>query len=559
MRRFRRAHRLSAFSVLAVAASLALAVQGGLGAPAAARTAASAASAGLAPRAVGELDCNGLSKIQKPVKNVLMCLDPRGSDDGRFEDNGHYIGHDEPSVRFISNRPGSGASVSYTERLPVEPRQLPTVRKPGHDVTHTFELTVAPWFSISVCDPNSTPFLACTPESDANAPSGSSPGAGAAFVELQLYPPGFAPFADNISCDNTHWCSALTIDSLECQGSGFNIGACNNNCPEPINFGFIQDNGVPTGPPSPQLSDEATVTPNRHTLLMNPGDIINVRLFNARVRGGHALEAEETDYTTGQRGFMIASAANGFMNTNPVTCNGTLFNFQPEYSSAAAQNLIPWGVGPYMINDEYEIGHFEPCAKVTGKQTTPLGSINDVYYTNCIGPYESASDSGSALEPDDSPCYKFGDTHGGTAAPNLVTGCDVFFDAIGDLDFDGTPYYPDWPNSVRPDKFPSPFLQLQPTTRGGHRYPQIQFVTDTSVSELNTNCDPVAGTGCVLPPQGPGSFFPYFTQARVGGQCVWEFGNMRNGNTFGGDAQYGAVGPSTLGAFAGPILRNPNC
>ena len=38
------------------------------------------------------------------------------------------------------------------------------------------------------------------------------------------------------------------------------------------------------------------------------------------------------------------------------------------------------------------------------------------------------------LEPDDSPCFKFGDTHGGTAAPNLVTGCDVFFDAIGDLD-----------------------------------------------------------------------------------------------------------------------------
>jgi hypothetical protein len=559
MRKFRRAQRLSAFSVLAVAASLALAVQGGLGAPAAARATAPAARAGVAPHKVGELDCNGLSKIQKPVKNVLMCLDPRGTEDGRFEDNGHYIGHDEPSVRFISNRPGSGASVTYTERLPVEPRKLPTVRKPGHDVTHTFELTIAPWFSISVCDPNSTPLLPCTPESDANAPSGSYPGAGAAFVELQFYPPGFAPFADNISCDNTHWCSALTIDSLECQGSGFNIGTCNNNCPEPVNFGFIQDNGVPTGPPSPQLSDDATVTPNRHTLLMNPGDVISVRMFDARVHGGRALEARITDYTTGRSGYMIASAANGFMNTNPTTCNGTRFNFQPEYSSAAAQNLIPWGVGPYMINDEYEIGHFEPCTKVTGKQTTPLGSINDVYYTNCIGPYESASDSGSSLEPDDSPCYKFGDTHGGTAAPNLVTGCDVFFDAIGDLDFDGTPYYRDWPDSIRPDRFPSPFLQLQPTTRGGHRYSQIQFVTDTSVSELNTNCDPVSGTGCVLPPQGPGHFFPYFTQARIGGACVWEFGNMRNGNTFGGDAQYGSVGPSTLGAFAGPILRNPNC
>jgi len=212
-----------------------------------------------------------------------------------------------------------------------------------------------------------------------------------------------------------------------------------------------------------------------------------------------------------------------------------------------------------MINDEYEIGHFEPCTKVTGPQTTPLGSVNDTYYTNCLGPYEADSDSGSPLEPDDSPCYKFGDTHGGTAPPNLVTGCDVFFDAIGDLDYDGTPFYPDWPDSVRPDRFPSPFLQLQPTTRGGHRYPQIQFVTDTSATEINTNCDLDTGSGCVLPPQGPGNFYPYFTQARVGGQCVWEFGNMRNGNTFGGLAQYGSVGPGTLGAFAGPILRNPDC
>jgi hypothetical protein len=428
------------------------------------------------------------------------------------------------------------------------------VRTPGHDVTHTFELTIAPWFSITVWDPDSTPLLPCTPESDANAPHGSYPGAGAAFVELQFYPPGFAPFTDNISCDDAHWCSALTIDSAECQGNGMTTGPCNNDCPEPVNFGFVQTNGVPTGPPSPQLSDGATFTPNRHTLLMNPGDVITVRMFHARIRGGRALEAEISDHTTGQRGFMIASAANGFMNTDPTTCAGTPFNFQPEYSSAAAPNVIPWGFAPYMINDEYEVGHVEPCTSLSG----PVTSTGDTYYQNCIGPYETDSDSGSSLEPDDAPCYPFGDTHGGTAAPNLVTGCIVAYDAIGDLDYDGTPYYPDWPDSVTPDRFPSPFLQLQPTSHG-HRYPQIQFVTDNSATQFNTNCDPVTGSGCVLPPQGPGHFYPYFTQARVGGQCVWEFGNMRNGNTFGGDAQYGSVGPGTLGAFTGPVRGNPNC
>ena len=315
----------------------------------------------MAPRAIGELDCNGLSTTQRAVKQGLSCLDPRGPGVSRFEDNDHYIGHDEPSVRFLSGQPGSGNNITFNERLPVEPAKLPTVRHPGKDVTHSFELTIAPWFSTTVCDPNSAPLLPCKAESDANAPAGNYPGAGAAFVELQFYPPGFAPFTDAISCDNSHWCSALNIDSLECQGNG--SGPCNNQCTEPVNFAFVQTNGVPTGPPSPQLSNNASFRPNRHTLRMNPGDKITVQMFNAKIPGGHALEVKETDWSTGQSGFMIASGKNGFMNTNPFSCAGHRFNFQPEYNTARAANIIPWGIGPYMINDEYEIGHFEPCTQ----------------------------------------------------------------------------------------------------------------------------------------------------------------------------------------------------
>ena len=508
----------------------------------------------VAPNAVGELDCNGLSPIQHPVKPAVMCQDPRGTWNGRFYENGKYIGHDEPSMRFVSNQAGSGDDVTFTERLPVEPKALPTVAHPGRDVTHTFELTIAPWYSITVCDPQSAPQNPCTPESDANAPAGNYPGAGAGFVELQFYPPGFAPFTDNISCDNTHWCSALNIDSLECSQGGFAPGGCNQNCTEPVNFAFVQTNGVPAGPPSPQESDDSTFTPNGQTLMMNPGDLIRIHLFDARIPGGHALEARETDLSTGQSGFMIASGANGFMNTSITDCSGTPFNFQPEYNTAAAPNVIPWGFGPYMINSEFEVGHFEACTSLQN----PVTTTGDTYYTNCSGPYETSSEN-SALEPDDAPCYPFGDTHGGTAPPNLVTGCDVFTDAIGDLDYDGTPYYPDWPNSVFPDRFPSTFLQFQPTTRFGQRYPQIQFVTDNSATQFVTGCDPQSGQNCVLPPPGPGHFYPYWTQARVGGACVWEFGNVRNGNTFGGDKQYGSVGPGTLGAFASAVRQNPNC
>jgi hypothetical protein len=262
------------------------------------------ASARVAPKSIGGLDCNGLSPIQAPAHPSAACADPRGpaEDGNRAEDNDRYIGHDEPAVRFISNAPGSGNDVTFVERLGTDPRRLPTVDNPGHDVTHYFELTIAPWMSLDVCDPNSTPMRRCKPNSDSNAPDPTIPGsgAGAAFVELQFYAPGFAPFADAISCDNSHWCSALNIDSLECSPDG---STCNDKCFEPVNFAFIQRDGVPTGPPSPQLSDLATETPNSRTLLMNPGDTIVVHMFDVPLRGGgHALEASERDLTTGQSG-----------------------------------------------------------------------------------------------------------------------------------------------------------------------------------------------------------------------------------------------------------------
>ncbi len=61
--------------------------------------------------------------------------------------------------------------------------------------------------------------------------------------------------------------------------------------------------------------------------------------------------------------------------------------------------IIPWGPGPYLLSDEFEIGHFEPCRSVSGPVTVTSGSASDTYQ-NCAGPYESPSDSGSALDRD---------------------------------------------------------------------------------------------------------------------------------------------------------------
>ncbi len=521
-----------------------------------------------ASAATGELDCNGQSPAQHSVKMSMPCTDIRGFNneanantwDGRFYDNGEYIGHDEPDMTFLSHRPGSGNDVTWNETLPRDPAAAPTVKHPGTDVAHWFELSPAPWYSMAMCDPNSYPQSPCTPESDSNAPTPTETGGGgSAFMEMQLYPPGFAPFADGISCDDSHWCSALTIDSLECT-QGF--ATCNSACEEPVNFGFIQRNGVPTGPPSPQETDLATFTPNSKTLLMNPGDQIQVDMYDAAVPGGGGAKAFKvvvTDRTTGQSGYMQASAKNGFQNSSIADCSGTPYNFQPEYNTAAKSNIVPWAALATNISTEYETGHFEPCTSLTDPGTYTLGTFSDTYYNTCHGPYETDSDSGGP-ETSDAYCYPAGDTHGAlNTAPDTVTGCldDVFQN--GDLDFDGTPYYPEWPVASNPtQRYPGSFVESLPETAGS-QYQKFFIQTDLALSE--STCSATTTVGCSVPPPGPGHFYPYWTRQTTPHGCFLEFGNVSTGrgvNSYGQDAQYGRDRAASLGypEYEGPVMDN---
>ena len=511
----------------------------------------SGASAAHFPKA-GMLDCNGHSLIQQPLKiGGYICAEVHGgTDNGHLEDNGYYIGHDEPTVQFYSNKPGSSNNIRYVQTLPRDPSVKPTVHGPLKDTTHFFELMPTLWYAMALCDPNSFPLLPCKPDSDSNTPHGNYPGGGSAFLELQFYPPGFAPFADALSCDNSHWCAALTIDSLECQA---NFGVCNNNCVEPINFAFIQTNGVPTGPPSPQRANLNTVTPNQRTLLMNPGDKLAIHIFDSKKAG--ALETQVRDISTGKTGCRLASAKNGFMNTSIADCTGTPFSFRPEYSTASTANQGGWAAAN--INVAYEVGHFTPCTRLTHFNPVNVAGIPDASWDFCRGPYENAGPpdgSGPSGEQNDAPCFKAGDTHGQlNSDPNLVTGCTG-----GDLDYDGTSYWANWPKSLTPGMFPSP-LTITPPKTGGTGYSQMQFLTDNPAS--NIKCNPQTGAGCVLPPkQAPGKFYPYWTQAKVNGTCVWEFGQMKNGNTFGGVKQYGTFTTALgLAEFASKIMPNPHC
>ena len=238
-----------------------------------ATTAKTVATGAVAPNPVNELDCNGWSAKYKTVRKIAgdLCTDPIKVVNGkgqRFIDNGWYVGHDEPSVKFISSQPGSGNTMTYVMKVPVDPSKAPTATG---SVTNYGQLSVAPWFGLPMCDPKSYPQNPCTPDSDTNSGSISDPNAaGSAFMELQLYPPGYTPFVDSESCSATKWCAALTIDSLECT---FGFATCNANCDEPVNFAYLQTNGVPAGPPSPQLTNVSTFLPNAHTLMINPGDV----------------------------------------------------------------------------------------------------------------------------------------------------------------------------------------------------------------------------------------------------------------------------------------------
>jgi hypothetical protein len=478
----------------------------------------SAASPAQSFKPIGGLDCNGHSQIQKPLRPQDICTDFFDPDGDRGYDNGYYIGHDEPSIGFFSPLPHSGNNVQWEFNLPRE-RPLPA--------TQSFENFVAFWFSMALCDPNSG-FVRgpCIPDSDKNNPNT----AGSAFLEMQFYPPGNPPFITQISCDLTHWCASLHINSIE----NMDNGNLNPNCTETTNFAFIQTDGIPTGPPGPNTMTNASATPNSRTLLMNQGDRLRITIQDVPGDDLGGVLTMIEDLTTGQSGFMIASAHNGYQTTNPNTCAGTNFSFHPEFDTAKFGNFTSWAALQANVNFAMELGHFTPGAH----------GDNDA---------------------DDAPCFP-GPTVAGCL--NLATG--------GDIDFDGTSYLPDWPDGRRNS---ATSIAIQSVKGGGigplspsdgtgnydQPFPIIQFETDVAASE--TACKP-DGTGCVVPPVGA-QFYPFFALAKNTDNddssndqenCTLLFGNFsgRGINSFGGTAQYGAPNLSWFfGQNSGGPRRNP--
>jgi hypothetical protein len=287
------------------------------------------AGVGLAPAAAEEHrgsavyldDCN-----EYGGPGHLHCTDPLRS----FTDNGQYVGHDEPSVQFFSNTPGSGFNAQWDFILPRERPATSNSGSVGGGPVQTFQNYPAFWVSMDLCDPLSFPFGDCVGSSD----SQPSTNPGAALLELQFYPPGM-PTNLFGSGSSTHWRVAMTIDSL----------TQNNSCFEPVNVAFITTNGNPGGT----------------KFEMNQGDRIHVQLVDTT--DGLLAIVRDLSKSPPTQGFMIASAANGFKNTRPSDCAKFPFSFHPTWSTATTDHIAPWTALQVNVGFALEIGHLStwPC------------------------------------------------------------------------------------------------------------------------------------------------------------------------------------------------------
>ena len=494
----------------------------------------------LAGPAVAKADSYGETLCQE---RPFMCLDPYHS----IGDNGAYTGHDEPTVQFSSHRPGTGGKdLLYYVKLPENAATKP--KQNGTGGTWDFQRRATFWFSITMCDTESSPNFTkkCTPNSDANArfrsadpnsPHYLGKAPGSAFMELQFYGPGWVPQFDGFGCTATKWCANMTIDSLSDQdntGISQNADCLNNHFlagEEPINWAYITKSGKSLAPANPlSLSDGngtgLSVDPAK-VLLFNPGDVLRMHMHDTPA--GYRVDI--TDMTTGQSGSMTASIANGFghilFQPNAKHCHVAPYAFHPMYNSAVPRGSL-WGAHNTNVGASDEIGHFEYCDAI------------DPSTGACSNP--GAGDP--TLDEDDQACLD------GSNYPGVqpIIGC-----VLDDGDFDGPSYQKTWPGTFlkpRVDRrLHGTAFMFTPPSSNGKLLENVSFENDLPRIERGEpgnhqpECDSATGAHCTNPPIGA-KFYPIYTLTRANGRCWFQQGGTHipgTINTFGGNSatEYG--------------------
>lgn len=535
-------------------------------------TLAALVSAGLAPLASGATltatAAPGARHMALNCEYSSLCAEVANPTEVYGTDS--YVGHDEPSTVFYSNVPGSGSRMSYDLTLPRDPSPKNPMT-PGK--SYNFQLNGALWFGLALCDTQSYPnqISTCAAASDRNivdlTKSKNAPGA--AFMEMQFYPPGWVPWptwavANGAStCDPTKWCAAMVIFSLSedpIAGTFQNRTCAAITGIEYANFAFITRNGRAHAPANPVDATLDTFTPNpQKDLFMNSGDQLKVA-FSDTAQG---LRVVLKDLTTGESGSMTASAANSFAQVqydpNGTSCNALPYDFHPMYSTSSEKTRVIWAAHTYNVSFSDEIGHFENCEGPNAIPPTSFGV--DATGTPIACPAGNKEGVGAKSKPtdgDDNFCFP-----ASLSVRVKINGC-----TDTNTGFDGLGYQPVWPDG-NTKLHPTPFLFTSPLTGEDYdvNYSRVAFEADLpriEAADFGGPCDRITGIGCTLFPKDDQgnvrAFYPFFSTVGGGGAeargvagnsqngdngqgCMWGFGNTLPGtiSDFGKTAQWGTL------------------
>jgi hypothetical protein len=465
----------------------------------------------------------------------------------------HYVGHDEPGVHFFSDQAGAGNEFQSQLTLPVDP---PASNPNAPGKSYAFELNSGSWYGMTLCDTTSYPeqVSTCKADSDSNIvdPTVSPKHPGAAFMELQFYPPGWIQWptwqvaVGTGSCDPSKWCAALNIDSLledPVAGTTQNATCASRVGVETINFAFLTLNGKSTGPANPIDSTTATFTPDaKRDLFMTPGDNLSVTVHDT----ASGLQTIIKDKTSGQTGSMTASKANGFAHIQydptGTSCNAIPYAFHPMYSTSSEKTILPWGADQDNISFTDEIGHSQLCHGPVPVPASQFGLDSSGNPITCpAGDSEGSGVNSQPTDGDDDFCFP-----GSEASRLHVSMC-----TDTNTGFDGQTYQPVWADG-NTALHPTPWQIGSPLTGSAYnvRYSRAVFEVDLpdieSTAEVDP-CDRSTGAHCThfpLTDSGqPVAFYPFFSTVSTSAGCRWQFGNHIPGSTndFGQNAQYGSL------------------
>lgn len=467
------------------------------------------------------------------------CLEVQDWKDAGFE---YYVGHDEPSLLFYSNQPGSGNHQTYNLTLPTDPVTPPNASGAGSSIW-SFQEHPAFWFGMALCNPDSYPEVTqtCNPDTDANIqPMAKAPGV--AFLELQFYPPGYFP----VGCTATKWCAAMVIWSLAedpIHGTTLNA-ACTSAIGGSIeypNLAYLTHNGVPTGPPNALQLNGNSFTVSNNWALFNQGDQLQVSIHDSK----DGLVTAVNDLThPADSGSMVASKSNGFgtiqYEPQGTACTLIPYSFHPMYSTSQPPTMaacpsgvypnnaagghstapvcaqdgtgtrVQWAAHSYNVAFADEIGHFNWCSNIVesgvGSSTPTGGTLNGFGTGHCGNTGHEGSGLTLHTDADDGyNCYTgkegadFADLGGPVAGADgsgaKIPGCLSENDG-----FDGASYLAtSWPggpnaNTPTPITFSSPLTGNSDT----QAYQSVAYEADipriTAINVTEGDCSRLTGT-----------------------------------------------------------------